>query len=197
VLRQPFQPIAAIVFFLSNQSIQMPVIPAGTRVDARLESSIQTASSNVGDAIVAVLLEPIRAAGQIIVPQGSRLNGRVETIQPATSSNEGRVRLVFHMDYEFFLRFAPEAQVEVCAVHGNGSCRRCRDRRESCAHHGHYRRHTGGFHHCGELRRCEPSGLNAKAWTGAASSTRRRLAVGVILMTPCTCQMVHEQRSNG
>ena len=95
MLRQPFQPIAALVFLLSNQSIQMPVIPAGTRVDARLESSIQTASSNVGDEIVAVLLEPIRGAGQIIVPQGSRLNGRVETIQPATSSNEGRVRLVF------------------------------------------------------------------------------------------------------
>jgi len=85
----------ALLFFLSSQSVQAAVIPAGTRVNVRLESSVQTATSNVGDAIVAIVVEPIRAAGQIIVPQGSRLNGRVETIQPATSSNEGRVRLVF------------------------------------------------------------------------------------------------------
>src|SRR5262249_56436277 len=85
----------ALLFFLSSQSAQASVIPAGTRVDVRLESSVQTATSNVGDAIVAIVVEPICAAGQIIVPQGSRLNGRVETIQPATSSNEGRVRLVF------------------------------------------------------------------------------------------------------
>ena len=95
MLRPPLEQIAALVFFLSSQSVQMPVIPAGTRVDARLESSVHTANSNVGEAIVAILVEPIRAAGQIIVPQGSRLNGRIETIQPATSSNEGRVRLVF------------------------------------------------------------------------------------------------------
>jgi acetylornithine/succinyldiaminopimelate/putrescine aminotransferase len=95
VLRPPLQQIAALVFFLNSQSVEIPVIPAGTRVDARLESSVHTADSNVGDAIVAVVVEPIRAAGQIIVPQGSRLNGRVETIQPATSTNEGRVRLVF------------------------------------------------------------------------------------------------------
>jgi len=95
VLRPPLEQIAALVFLLSSQSVQMPVIPAGTRVDARLESSVHTANSNVGEAIVAIVVEPIRAAGQIIVPQGSRLNGRIETIQPATSSNEGRVRLVF------------------------------------------------------------------------------------------------------
>ena len=89
------QAIAALLFFVSSQSVQTPVIPAGTRVDARLESLVQTANSNVGDAIVAIVVEPIRGAGHIIVPQGSRLNGRVETIQPATSSNEGRVRLVF------------------------------------------------------------------------------------------------------
>ena len=95
MLRLPMQKIAAFLFFFGCQSVQAAVIPAGTRVDARLESSVQTATSNIGDGIVAIVVEPIRAAGQIIVPRGSRLNGRVETIQPATGGSEGRVRLVF------------------------------------------------------------------------------------------------------
>jgi hypothetical protein len=56
---------------------------------------VQTATSNSGDAIVAVVAEPIRAAGRIMVPEGSRLNGRIETIEPASRTSEGRVRLVF------------------------------------------------------------------------------------------------------
>jgi hypothetical protein len=75
--------------------VQSGLVPAGTRVDARLESTVQTATSNSGDAIVAVVAEPIRAAGRIVVPEGSRLNGRVETIEAASRSSEGRVRLVF------------------------------------------------------------------------------------------------------
>src|SRR5262249_28305429 len=74
---------------------QSALVPAGTRVDARLEAAIQTATANAGDPVVATVAEPIRAAGKIIVPQGSRLNGRVETIQPASRANEGRVRLAF------------------------------------------------------------------------------------------------------
>src|SRR5215831_7151843 len=89
------QAIAALLLLVSSQSIQSLVIPAGTRVHARLESSVQTATSNVGDAVVAVVTEPIEAEGRVIVPKGSRLDGRIETIQPATGSNEGRVRLVF------------------------------------------------------------------------------------------------------
>ena len=87
--------ILALFIFLTSQSAQPALIPAGTRVDARLESAVQTATSTAGDAIVAVVAEPLRAAGRIIVPQGSRLNGRVETIQPASRNNEGRVRLAF------------------------------------------------------------------------------------------------------
>src|SRR6266511_1927703 len=70
-------------------------VPAGTRVEAKLQSSVQTASAKLGDEVVAVLVDPIRSASKIIVPPGSHLNGRVETIEPATRTNEGRVRLVF------------------------------------------------------------------------------------------------------
>jgi hypothetical protein len=70
-------------------------VPAGTRVDARLETVVRTATSKVGDEVIAVLADPIRANGIVIVPRGSRLNGRIETIEAATRSSEGRVRLVF------------------------------------------------------------------------------------------------------
>jgi hypothetical protein len=86
---------SAFLLFLTAQPVQSAVVPAGTRVDARLESSVQTATSDPGDAIVALLAEPIRAAGMIVVPRGSRLNGRVETVEPASRTSEGRVRLVF------------------------------------------------------------------------------------------------------
>src|SRR5215813_669915 len=75
--------------------VQSGLVPAGTRVDARLESMVQTATSNSGEAIVAIVAEPVRAGGRIVVPEGSRLNGRVETIEPASRTREGRVRLVF------------------------------------------------------------------------------------------------------
>ena len=74
---------------------QSSLVPAGTRVEARLESAVQTGTSKVGDAVVAVITDPIRAGATVIVPKGSRLDGRVETIEAATRTNEGRVRLVF------------------------------------------------------------------------------------------------------
>jgi hypothetical protein len=72
-----------------------PSVPTGTPVEAKLESQVHTGSSKVGDEVIAVLTDPIRSAGTVVVPEGSRLNGRVETVQAATRSNEGRVRLVF------------------------------------------------------------------------------------------------------
>jgi hypothetical protein len=71
------------------------LIPAGTRVDARLESAVRSQTSSVGDGVVAVLTKPVFAANVKVIPEGSRLHGRVETLQAATSFSEGRVRLVF------------------------------------------------------------------------------------------------------
>jgi hypothetical protein len=78
-----------------GQQPQTASIPAGTRVDARLESGVETASSNPGDPITAIVASPVRSGTGIILPKGSRLIGRVETIEPATFTSEGRVRLVF------------------------------------------------------------------------------------------------------
>ena len=62
---------------------QGSLIPAGTRVDARLESAVRTQTSSVGDSVVAVLTKPVFAANVKVIPEGSRLHGRVETLPPA------------------------------------------------------------------------------------------------------------------
>jgi hypothetical protein len=87
-------PLLAIFLFLGAQG-QLYVVPAGTSVSARLESRVQTATSNAGDLITAVLADSIRIGDRVVVPQGSRLNGRVETVEAADSVSQGRVRLVF------------------------------------------------------------------------------------------------------
>jgi hypothetical protein len=88
-------PFSQLLFLWMLQTAPPASIPAGTHVEARIESSVKTADSKVGDPIVAVVARPIRAAGKVVVPEGARLNGRIETIEPATVTSEGRVRLAF------------------------------------------------------------------------------------------------------
>src|SRR3954471_2473637 len=75
--------------------LQAVPLPAGTAMDARLESAINTATSMIGDEVVAVMTHSVGGTNQVIIPKGALLTGRVETIQPATEDNEGRVRIVF------------------------------------------------------------------------------------------------------
>jgi hypothetical protein len=86
---------SALLFLWMVQAAPPASIPAGTHVEARIESSVKTADSKVGDPIVAIVARPIRAAEKVVIPEGARLNGRIETIEPATVTNEGRVRLAF------------------------------------------------------------------------------------------------------
>jgi hypothetical protein len=89
------QVFSFFLFLLAADPQVALTVPAGTRLEAKLESSVKTGRSEVGDAVVAIVTNPIRTANKVIVPRGSLLKGRVETIQPATRDNEGRVRLVF------------------------------------------------------------------------------------------------------
>jgi len=70
-------------------------VPAGTRVEARLQSSVNTRTSAVGNEVLAVLTKPLVAGGIPVAASGSRLHGRIETISGATQSSAGRVRIVF------------------------------------------------------------------------------------------------------
>src|SRR4029079_9346321 len=74
--------VLAVMFFQRPQSM-----PAGAVITARLQTAVNTASSQQGDEIVAAAVRGL--------PEGSRLHGRVETVQAARQDAEGRVRLVF------------------------------------------------------------------------------------------------------
>jgi len=74
--------VLALMFLQQPQSI-----PAGAVISARLDRTVNTASSQQGDEIVATVVKGL--------PQGSRLVGRIETIQAARPDAGGRVRLVF------------------------------------------------------------------------------------------------------
>jgi len=87
-------PLAALLIVLLVQVVPA-VVRAGTPVDAKLETHVQSAISNAGDSVTAIVTQPIRAGRDIIVPEGSQLIGRVETIEPAGRTTAGRVRLVF------------------------------------------------------------------------------------------------------
>jgi hypothetical protein len=87
--------LSVLLFFLAGQPPQSQLIPTGTAVEARLESSLDTATSSVGDMVLARVAKPVRVGGKTIIPEGSGLNGRVETIASATEAAEGRVRIVF------------------------------------------------------------------------------------------------------
>ena len=83
-------PLILVLFFPQN-----PAARAGTRVEARLESTVGTRTSKGGDEVIAVLVKPIVVETVQLVPRGSRLHGRIETIAAATLSDEGRFRIVF------------------------------------------------------------------------------------------------------
>jgi hypothetical protein len=74
--------VLAVMFLQVPQSL-----PAGAVITAKLERTVNTASSQQGDEIIAAVVKGL--------PGGSRLHGRVETIQAARPDAEGRVRLVF------------------------------------------------------------------------------------------------------
>src|SRR6516162_1045067 len=91
-ITSPMRVLPVVLIMLLPQG---PKVPVGTRVEARLQSSINTNASKAGDEVLAVLTKPISAGTARAIPQGSRLLGRVETIGAATESSAGRVRVVF------------------------------------------------------------------------------------------------------
>jgi hypothetical protein len=92
--------LSLVLLLLATDPKPAPTVPAGTRVEAKLQSEVNTGRSKTGESVIAIVTAPLRTSKTVVVPRGSRLNGRVETIQAATHTEEGRVRLVFR-DLQF------------------------------------------------------------------------------------------------
>jgi hypothetical protein len=71
--------------------------PDGSSVRARLSAPVSSATAHKGDAVLAVLSQPLFDGAHLIFPQGSRLKGTVVEVQPAHHPRRnGQLRIVFH-----------------------------------------------------------------------------------------------------
>jgi hypothetical protein len=85
-------------------------IPEGTLIRARLMTPLNSASTQKGAEVEAVLSRPLMNDGKLILPQGSVLKGSVVQVQPARHwKRNGQLRFVFR---ELVLPNGVESKVE-------------------------------------------------------------------------------------
>jgi len=71
--------------------------PDGSLVHARLVTPLNSATAKQGDAVEAVITQPLVDGGHLILPEGSRLHGSVLQARAARHwSRSGQLRIVFH-----------------------------------------------------------------------------------------------------
>src|ERR1700677_5104667 len=56
-------------------------VPAGTRLEIRLTSSVGSYASKAGSPVSAVLIAPVRVGGELLLPAGSILTGQVKSVR--------------------------------------------------------------------------------------------------------------------
>jgi hypothetical protein len=73
-------------------------VPAGTVLQARLRTTIGSASSRVDDQVDAMLLEPVNGSGVELIPAGSEIHGKVVDVVPASPRElRGKVAVAFYV----------------------------------------------------------------------------------------------------
>ena len=84
---------------LSPETIRMVgTAPAdGSIIHALLKTPLDSASSEKGDTVEALMTEPLLTGSQLILPEGTVLKGSVLQVQPARKLHRnGQLRIVFH-----------------------------------------------------------------------------------------------------
>ncbi|MGI9071014.1 MAG: LssY C-terminal domain-containing protein [Bryobacteraceae bacterium] len=69
------------VLFLFPCSICAGILPAGTRVEARLSTPTGSRISHPGDPIEATVIAPVLADGRLVIPQGATVSGVVQRVK--------------------------------------------------------------------------------------------------------------------
>ena len=71
-------------------------VPAGAILQARLRTTVGSASNQVDDQVDAILLEPVTADEIELIPAGSAIHGKVVDVTPASAHNlRGRLSIAF------------------------------------------------------------------------------------------------------
>jgi hypothetical protein len=86
--------LAVIAALLSASNIlaaQQVTIPEGTVIELRMDSGLNSETSQVDDAFKASVVRSVLIDGRIAVPENSTVNGRVSMVQPAERSSRSGV----------------------------------------------------------------------------------------------------------
>ncbi|MGH9375634.1 MAG: hypothetical protein ACRD1J_05655 [Terriglobia bacterium] len=122
--------ILAAIFLpcLLSAAPPAPVIPAGTRIDVQLTSTLSTSANQDGDPFTAKVEDPIFAGGQEVIPAGSTLYGHVTFVKPpGRVKGKAEMRLVADYimakagkAYSFRAQLAPDnGDISGVKVNGN------------------------------------------------------------------------------
>ena len=72
-----------------------PALAGGTRINARLTSSLDTQHAHVGDQVAAVTTAAVKAHGKTELPKGTRLTGHVTEVVAAQGASAARLGILF------------------------------------------------------------------------------------------------------
>lgn len=89
------------------------ILPQGTVLAAKLETSLSSATSKEGDAILALLAEDVKVGERVVLKQGTELRGHVVAAAPS-----GRVKGRAHLaiDFDTIVVNGKEREAELRAV---------------------------------------------------------------------------------
>lgn len=95
-LKQPLQFGSEPLTAEMAASMMNTDIPPGSMVHARLMTPLNSASTQKGDEVQAILSQPLMANGKLLLPEGTLLKGTVVQVQPARHwKHNGQLRFVF------------------------------------------------------------------------------------------------------
>jgi len=86
----------------TRTTVKKPVVPmytvaSGTRMHARINETLNSKTSRIGDRFTATVTDPVYSTtGAVLIPNGSTLVGRVDNVQPAKKGgNPGAIDVSF------------------------------------------------------------------------------------------------------
>lgn len=83
--------------FPSSQTDTLLYLPEGTQIIIQTEDFLSTSSSYFGKKFEAVLVEPIKVSGRVLIPEGTPLNGIVKVSERARNLG-GRAYLALELE---------------------------------------------------------------------------------------------------
>ena len=94
---------AAVAPFVLAQSTETYTVPDGTRIQVRLETSLNSKTHRTGDRFTAKVVEAIMVNGKEVIPAGTTVEGRVAEVKTA-----GRVKGRSEMNLSYERLIFPE-----------------------------------------------------------------------------------------